>query len=334
MNSQAPTAAVVEQPSLVESAGRTMRRYGRVLTRSALLLALGAEILIFFFFSAHFLTVDNFRNIAIQSSVIGIVAVATALLLLTGYVDLSVGSNLALTAVVTGTLLVHGSSTVVAVAVGLGLGTAIGAFNGILVSYFGFSTIIVTLGMLTALRGIALSASEATPTDFSGSFTAIADGRILTVPVPIVLLALAFIIGGAFLRYSAYGRHIFAIGVNKEAAFLSGIAVRRVPFYLFVLTGAAAALGGIITAARIDAAPGGTLGTGFELQVLTAVLLGGVSFEGGRGTILGVFLGVAFLAILQNGLTLLNVPSTTSLIAQGAVLVVAALLERIGAATP
>jgi ribose transport system permease protein len=263
MNTQAPTAAAVEPTNLAESARRTMRRYGRVLARSALLLALAAEILLFFFFSAHFLTVDNFRDIAIQSSVIGIVAVATALLLLTGYVDLSVGSNLALTAVVTGTLLVHGSSTVVAVAVGLGIGTAIGAFNGILVSYFGFSTIIVTLGMLTALRGIALSASEVTPTGFSSSFTAIGNGTILTVPVPIVLLALAFIIGGAFLRYSAYGRHIFAIGVNKEAAFLSGIEVKRVPFYLFVVTGAAAALGGIIMASRIDAAPGGSLGTGF-----------------------------------------------------------------------
>jgi ribose/xylose/arabinose/galactoside ABC-type transport system permease subunit len=334
MSTQAPSAAAVEPTNLAESAGRTMRRYGRVLARSALLLALATEILLFFLFSAHFLTVDNFRDIAIQSSVIGIVAVATALLLLTGYIDLSVGSNLALTAVVTGTLLVHGTSTVVAVAVGLGLGTAIGAFNGILVSYFGFSTIIVTLGMLTALRGVALSASETTPTGFSESFLSIGNGTILTVPVPIVLLGVAFIIGGAFLRYSAYGRHIYAIGVNKEAAFLSGVAVKRVPFYLFVLTGASAALGGIILASRIDAAPGGTLGSGFELQVLTAVLLGGVSFEGGRGGMFGVFLGVAFLAILQNGLTLLNVPTTTSLIAQGAVLVVAALLERIGASTP
>jgi ribose transport system permease protein len=124
---------------------------------------------------------------------------------------------------------------------------------------------------------------------------------------------------------------VYAIGVNREAAFLSGISVRRIPFLLFVITGLAAGLGGVLLASRIDAAPGGSIGTGFELSVLTAVLLGGVAFDGGRGNMFGVFLGVAFLAILQNGLTLINVPTTASLMAQGLVLVFAAALERASA---
>jgi ribose transport system permease protein len=310
-----------------------MRRYGARIARSALLVALVLEIVIFFLFSADFLTLDNFLDIGVQSSIIGLVAVTTAILLITGYIDLSVGSTLALAAVVTGLLLVHGTSPVLATLAGIGTGLAIGIFNGTLVCYLGFSTIIVTLGSLTAIRGIAISASETTPTGFGDAFASIGNGTLVGVPVPIVIAGLAFLIAGFFLRYSVYGRHVYAIGVNKEAAFLSGISIRRIPFLLFAVTGVSAGLGGVMLASRIDAAPGGSIGNGFELDVLTAVLLGGVAFDGGRGKIFGVLLGVAFLAILQNGLTLLNVPSTTALIAKGGVLIVAAALEYASART-
>jgi ribose/xylose/arabinose/galactoside ABC-type transport system permease subunit len=308
-----------------------VRRYSARLARSALLIALTVEILAFFMLSSDFLTIANFRDIAIQSSIIGLVAVATALLLLTGYIDLSVGSVLALSAVVAGTLVANGTSTLLACLAGVGVGVAVGMFNGVLVCYFGFSTIIVTLGMLTAIRGVAIASSEQTPAGFGESFAQLGNGALLGIPVPIVIVGTAFALGGLFLRYSVWGRHVYAIGVNREAAFLSGVAIRRIPFVLFGVTGLAAGLGGIILASRIDAAPGGTIGTGFELSVLTAVLLGGVAFDGGRGNMFGVLLGVAFLAILQNGLTLLNVPTTASLIAQGAVLVGAAALERVSA---
>jgi len=308
-----------------------LRRYGARMARDALLIALGLEILIFFLFSSEFLTVANFKDIAVQNSVIGLVAVPTALLMLTGYIDLSVGSVLALAAVVTGTALTDGASPLVATLAGVGVGLLVGAFNGFLVSYLGFSTIIVTLGMLTAVRGIAIESSQVTPTGFGSGFAQIGNGSLLSIPVPIVIVGLAFVLGGVFLRYSVWGRHVYAIGVNREAAFLSGISVRRLPFVLFAMTGLATGLGGVILASRIDAAPGGSIGGGFELSVLTAVLLGGVAFEGGRGSMLGVLLGVAFVAILQNGLTLLNVPTTTSLIAQGGVLVVAAALAHVRA---
>jgi ribose/xylose/arabinose/galactoside ABC-type transport system permease subunit len=315
----------------VNRAGHRLRRYRGHVARNALLVALVAEIVLFFLLSADFFTLANFRDIGVQSSIIGLVAVASALLLLTGFIDLSVGSTLAMSAVVAGLLLQHGSNPMVAIAGGVATGLAVGIVNGTLVCFFGFSTIIVTLGMLTAIRGVAIETSGITPTGFGDAFGQLGNGALLGIPIPIFIVGLAFLIGGGFLRYSVYGRHVYAIGVNREAAFLSGISVRRIPFLLFVITGLAAGLGGVLLASRIDAAPGGSIGTGFELSVLTAVLLGGVAFDGGRGNMFGVFLGVAFLAILQNGLTLLNVPTTASLVAQGLVLVFAAALERASA---
>jgi ribose transport system permease protein len=320
-------------PTADEPREGPFRRYGSRIARSALLVALVIEIIVFLLFSADFLTLDNFIDIGVQSSIIGLVAVAVALLVITGYIDLSVGSTLALSAVVCGLLLVHGSSPLVAGLAGVGTGMAVGAINGALVCYLGFSTIIVTLGSLTAIRGVAISASGTTPTGFGDTFSKLGNGTIVGIPVPIVIAGAAFLLAGLFLRYSVYGRHVYAIGVNKEAAFLSGIAVRRIPFLLFVVTGIATGLGGVMLASRIDAAPGGSIGNGFELDVLTAILLGGVAFDGGRGKVFGVLLGVAFLAILQNGLTLLNVPSTTALIAKGGVLIVAAALEFASART-
>jgi ribose transport system permease protein len=332
------TVQQLEQSSTGEGASReskepALRRYGAHIARSALLGALVLEIVVFFLFSADFLTLDNFLDIGVQSSIIGLVAVATALLLITGYIDLSVGSTLALSAVVAGLLLADGTSPALAVLAGIGTGLAVGVFNGALVCYLGFSTIIVTLGTLTAVRGVAISASGTTPTGFGETFAKIGNGEVAGIPAPILIAGVAFLLAGVFLRYSVYGRHVYAIGVNKEAAFLSGISVRRIPFLLFAVTGIAAGLGGVMLASRIDAAPGGSIGNGFELDVLTAVLLGGVAFDGGKGKIFGVLLGVAFLAILQNGLTLLNVPSTTALIAKGGVLIVAAALAFASART-
>jgi ribose/xylose/arabinose/galactoside ABC-type transport system permease subunit len=305
-------------------------RYGGRIAQNALLVALILEVAFFSLFSAQFLTLNNFTNVAVQSSIIGLVAVPTALLLLTGYVDLSIGSTLALGAVVAGVTLVGGADPTLAVLAGVGAGLAVGLLNGALICLLGFSAIIVTLGGLTAIRGVALAVTDQSPTNFPDAFLRLGGGTLSGIPIPVVITGLAFLLGGLFLRYTVYGRYVYAIGVNPEATYLSGVSIRRIPFILFVLTGAAAGLGGTVLAARIGAAPPGTLGTGFELSVLTAVLLGGVAFGGGKGNIFGVLLGVLFLGILQNGLTLLNVPSTYSLIAQGSVLIVAAAFEYLG----
>ncbi len=296
---------------------------------SALLLGVVALLLVFSVLNDAFLTVDNFRNVFIQASVISVVAVPMALLLIAGKVDLSVGSTLALGAVTTGLLITHGVPLLVAILAGVLAGAAVGAIIGVLVTVWDLSPIIVTLGALTAVRGVALTLAPDPVFGFGDSFLALGENDLLGVPYLVLIAGAVFLLGAAVLSRMPAGRHVYAIGINPEAAYLSGVRVGRIGLILFVATGAAAGLAGVMLAARLGSAPSGALGIGFELDVLTAVILGGVAFNGGRGTIAGVFLGVLFLGILQNGLTLEDVPAATALIVKGAVLVTAAGLDRV-----
>lgn len=296
---------------------------------SALLLGVVALLLIFSALNDAFLTVDNFRNIFIQASVISVVAVPMALLLIAGKVDLSVGSTLALGAVVTGLLITDGFPVVPAIVVGVLAGAVVGTINGLLVEAWDLSPIIVTLGALTAVRGIALTLAPDPVFGFPDGFLALGENELFGIPYLVLIAVAVFLLGGAVLSRMPTGRHVYAVGVNPEAAYLSGVRVKRVGIWLFAATGAAAALAGVMLSARLGSAPSGSLGVGFELDVLTAVILGGVAFNGGRGTIVGVFLGVLFLGVLQNGLTLENVPAATALVVKGTVLVLAAGLDRV-----
>ncbi|MGW4489201.1 ABC transporter permease [Amycolatopsis sp. NPDC004368] len=299
--------------------------------RSALLI--GLLVLIGFFTSRSdlFLTVGNIKNIALSGAVLLIVAVPQAVLVIMGYVDLSVGSAVGLSGVVTGMLIVdHHLNWGLAVLAGLVVGAAGGLVNGVLVSYTRLSPIIVTLGTLQLYRGIAQFLRSDPPADFGTGMSLLGRGLYLGIPVPVWIAFIVFAFGALFLSGTPAGRQVYAIGVNREAAFLSGVATKRLPLLVFVVTGLAAGLGGVLFAARLDSAPPSTLGANFELQVLTAVLLGGVAFSGGRGTMLGVALGVVFLGVLNNGMTLMNVPYFAQAIATGAALVVAAGLDELG----
>ncbi|WP_060881082.1 ABC transporter permease, partial [Streptomyces scabiei] len=212
----------------------------------------------------------------------------------------------------------------------LAVGAAVGAVNGVLCCYLGLSPFIVTLGMLAAVRGLAQQLFPLPLSGFGDGFAWLGGARIAGIAAPVVVAAAVLVAGALFLAYTPTGRHVFAIGVNREAAYLSGIDVRRTPFALFVVTGTAAALAGAIKASVLDSVVAGTSGTGFELTVLTAVLLGGVALSGGSGSVLGVLLGVLFLGCLQNGLTLLSVPTFWQQMAQGVALVAGAALAYFG----
>lgn len=296
---------------------------------NALLLGVVALFVVFTLMSDKFLTVGNLKNVSVQISVLAVVAVPMALLLIAGKVDLSVGSTLALGAVTSGMLITHGTAIPLAILAGIGAGAVIGVANGLLVTYLELSPIIVTLGALTAVRGLALTIAPNPIFGFPSGFLSLGENEALGIPYLALIALAAFILGTALLVLLPIGRHVYAIGVNPDAAYLSGVRVSAVGFFLFVLTGAAAGLAGVMLAARLGSAPSGSLGVGFELEVLTAVILGGVAFNGGRGTMLGVFLGVIFLGVLQNGLTLENVPAATAMIIKGGTLVVAAWLDRI-----
>lgn len=314
--------------------GTPVQQARKLVANNALLVGVVALIMTFWLLNDAFLTVGNFRNVFIQSSYISVVAVPVALLLIAGKVDLSIGSVLALGAVTTGLMINNGASPAVAVLAGILVGTAIGTVNGILVTVWKLSPIIVTLGALTVVRGVALTVAPDPVYGFGGDLRILGEGDLFGAPYLVLIAAAVFILGAIVLMQAPVGRHIYAIGVNEEAAYLSGVRVTRISLLLYIATGAAAGLAGVMIAARIGSAPSGALGLGFELDVLTAVILGGVAFTGGRGTIFGVFLGVVFLAILQNGLTLGNVPVATALAIKGSLLVIAAVLDRIAAHAP
>ena len=291
-----------------------------------------AFVLLIAFFATQsnvFLTIDNFRTVLLQSAITLVVVTPFALLLMAGYVDLSVGSQVALSGVVSGHFMVHGMTWPLAALLGVVAATLVGVLHAGLVVRGGMSAIIVTLGTLAAIRGVAEIIAPDPLYGFSESFIDLGTAEVLGVPI-LVIIAVVFVAAGAVvLNWTAIGRHILATGGNAEAASVSGVNTRRIGSWLFIATGAAAGVAGIMLAARVGSTPAATAGEGLEMAVLTAALLGGVAFTGGRGTMRGVVLGVLFLALLQNGLTILNVPAQWSLAAQGTVLVLAALAERL-----
>jgi ribose transport system permease protein len=309
---------------------RSLSRLIELSTRAALILGLAVLVVYFSLGSELFLTMGNFRTIALSSAILLIVAVPQAILVIQGYVDLSVGSIVGLSGVITGLLIVdHGVAWWIAVLAGVGIGVVAGALNGLLVAVTALSPIIVTLGTLQAYRGITQALKDGPPAGFGMDMQLLGRGVLGGVPVPVWIALLVFAVGAVFLYRTPSGRYSYAIGVNKEAAFLSGIPTRTLPLLTYAASGAAAGIGGVLLAARLDSAPPSTLGAGFELDVLTAVLLGGVAFSGGRGTVVGVLVGVAFLGVLRNGMTLMNVPYFTQAIATGAALIVGASLDHL-----
>ncbi|HRW16573.1 MAG: ABC transporter permease [Rhodobacteraceae bacterium] len=308
----------IDRPSRHDLAG--------ILNAAALPLAVVLLGLFFYIKAPVFLTPRNLLSITVQVASLMTIAVPFAILLMAGKVDLSVGSLLGLCGVVAG-LSFPVLGVAGAVVFTLLVGLAAGLVNGFLVSWLSMSPIIVTLGGLTLMRGLAQYLSPNPLFGFPESFSYIGYGVLFGVPYLTWIMLAVLVAGFAFMRLSPFGRHAVAIGVNERAAYLVGIRVKLTVMLLYAAVGVAAALAGLMTVARINSAPSGTLGVGMELSVLTAVLLGGVPFTGGRGSLPRVALGVLLLGMLSNGLILMNVPTEASLMLTGLVLIVAAALD-------
>lgn len=297
--------------------------------RNGLFFALVLLVAIFSFASSRFLTVPNVTVILLQNAVIGLIVVPGAMLILCGLVDLSVGSIAVLAAVVFGQAMDGGLGLPVSMLLGLGVGMLWGAFNGYLIAILGFSPIIITLGGLAGARGLAEFITQGFTTyGYGPEFAFLGNGKLLGVPVPIVLFLIVLLIGLHVWYRAPLGRHMIAIGGAKDTAAELGIPVKLVPFWLYVASGLASALGGLIVASQLDGAAV-TIGTGMELEVLTAILLGGVSFTGGRGSLFGVFFGLLFVGVLSNGLIQINVSPYVEQVAIGAALCGAAALDML-----
>jgi ribose transport system permease protein len=297
------------------------------LQKQGLLIALVLLVAFFWLSSDRFMTSSNIAVILQQVAVDGLVAIPGAMLVLAGYVDLSIGSVTVLSAVVFGEAMQAQLGLGPSVLLGLAAGTGWGALNGWLIAYLGMSPIIVTLGGLAGARGLALLITKGfTVFGFGPLFAELGNGTILSVPLPIWIYAVAFLIGAHVWYQTPYGRHMAAIGGARDAALALGIKARAIPFWLYVVSGFCGALGGLILTSELDGASV-SLGIGMELNVLTGILLGGVAFTGGRGSLFGVLFGTVFIGALSNGLIQINVSPYFQQVAVGIALVMAAGLD-------
>ncbi len=290
-----------------------------------------ALVLLSLYFSestGSFFTRSNILVVLEQVSVLGMVAVPGAMLLVSGNLDLSVGSVAGLSAAMFGEFdKIFHWPTLLAVLGALAVGALWGTMNGALISYLGFSPVIVTLGGFAGAAGLAQTiTSDVTRSGFGATFDGLGGGTLAGIPVPVIIFFAVFLVGAYVWYETRTGRHLIAIGASKDAATALGVGSRRLPFVIYVLSGTAAALGGLILTAQLDGASV-QIGVGLELQVLTAILLGGVAFNGGRGSLWGTLAGILFIGVLDDGLILINVGPYVADLAVGAALVVAAALD-------
>lgn len=308
----------------------SMRRLGPIAgwsQRNGLFFALIILLVIFSALSPRFFTASNLSTILLAVAIVGIIAVPGAMLILAGYVDLSVGSIAVLASIVFGQLYSAGVPASVAFIAALATGLAWGVLNGVLIAYLNFSPIIVTLGGLAGARGLAELINQGiTQYSFGPGFAVLGNGVWLGVPVPVWIFLVAFVAGGYVWYQMPYGRHMTAIGADKAAARSLGIPIKRIPLALYAVSGCAAALGGLIFTSQLDGASL-SIGQNLELEVLTSILLGGVSFQGGRGSLFGVLVGVLFIGALDNGLVIVNISPFFAGVATGTALVFAAALD-------
>lgn len=300
------------------------------LARLGPLLGLILIMVVLGFASDNFFTLDNILNLLRQVSINALIAFGMTFVILTGGIDLSVGSMLAFGSALTAGILASGMDPILGVLIGLMAGLAMGAFNGVVITKGKVAPFIATLATMTIFRGATLVYTEGRPiTGLSESFTfeMIGKGYVFGVPFPAILMIVVFFILFFVLNKTVFGRKVYAIGGNEEASVLSGIKADRVKIGVYALTGMLSVLAGIILTSRLNSAQP-TAGTMYELDAIAAVVLGGTSLAGGRGRITGTLIGALIIGVLDNGLNLMNVSSFYQQIVKGGVILLAVLLDR------
>jgi ribose transport system permease protein len=301
-----------------------LSHYGRQLGTFSGLLGLA---LVLWALTPHFLTISNLLNIAEQATIIAIIAVGMTFVIITGGIDLSVGSTLAFAGVVMASVLHSGLPLPLALMVGLGSGLLCGLVNGLLITIGRLPPFIATLGMMSVARGAALMFTEGRPiSGFSEGFRSLATGEVLRIPAPVIIMIGVYVIAHFVLRRTKLGRYTYAIGGNEEAALLSGINVRLYKTMVYGLAGLLSGLAAILLTARLNSAQP-IAGMSYELDAIAATVIGGTSLLGGEGTVVGTLIGALIMAVLRNGLNLLGVSSFIQQIVIGTVIIVAVLID-------
>lgn len=308
-----------------ETAGQ-MRARMKAPEWGALLVFLLAEIVFFAVNSPYFLSWPNMVNIVTALSITGILAAGGTILLIAGQFDLSVGSGTAFVALVFA-LTAQSLGLAPAAAVAVVTGVGIGMLNGFLVTVVGVNALITTLGTLAIFRGLTLSIGGASSVRITGFDWAIAR-PFFDIPVSALLFLAIAVIIAVVLSRTVFGRTIYAIGANENAARLVGIRTKKTLFLAFVISGLCMAITGLVSASQLGSTSG-TTGTGLELAVVTAIILGGTSLKGGTGSMFGTVLGLLIVGVLNNGMTLMNINSTWQQVAAGTLLILAVSFDQI-----
>lgn len=306
----------------------TLPAWKLVLDKFLALAGLVALCVILTILTPNFLTFDNLVNVARQISITGIVAVGMTIVIVTSGIDLSVGSVLALAACAAGLLMSRGLPVPVALTAGVGVGALCGLVNGLLITKLRITPFIATLGMMSVARGAALVITGGIPVDTLPESVATIAGNLGPVPIPVLVMLLVALVGAAILGWTRLGRYAYALGSNEEAVRLSGIAVDRYKIAIYVISGLLAAVAGMVMMARLSSAQP-TGGNMMELDAIAAVVIGGASLMGGRGTIFGTIVGVAIIGVLRNGLVLLDVSAFWQQLVIGVVIVLAVALDQV-----
>jgi len=305
---------------------RRIAGHGRRLGTLAGLLAL---CVLMWILTPHFLTVSNLLNVLEQTSINAIVAVGMTYVIISGGIDLSVGSLLALAGVVLGTLLHQDAGLGAAVLAALGIGALFGSLSGVAITWGRLPPFIATLGMMSIARGCALLFTEGRPVSgFDAGFRAIATERIAGIPAPVFVTAAVYLAAHFVLSETKFGRYVYALGGNEEATRLSGVNVRLCKTAVYAVSGLTSGIAAVLLTARLNSAQP-IAGIMYELDAIAAVVIGGTSLVGGEGGLGGTLIGALIMGVLRNGLNLLNVSSFMQQVVIGLVIVGAVLIDTL-----
>lgn len=303
---------------------------GQFFEKFATLIGLLVVILIFSILKPKFLDVNNIFNLLRQASINGLLALGMTFVVLTGGIDLSVGSILGASGIFAALVAQNqGIPWFVAVLVGLGVGLILGSVNGIVVSWLKVPAFVATLGMLSVARGITYLASNAQPVPgLSQGFLKIGGGSVGIIPIPVVILVVVFLICSIILYWTKYGRYIYGVGGNARAARVSGINVKKITCSAYMIAGVLAGLAGVVLTSRVSSGLA-MAGQNYETDAIAAVVMGGTSLAGGRGRLWGTLIGVLIIAVLNNGLDMMAVSSYWQLIIKGLIIVAAVMMDSL-----
>lgn len=301
-----------------------MKKAIDVIKSRAIWVFLFLMIVFFAIMSDNFLSMRNLMNVAKQVSIFGVASVGMTYVILLGGIDLATGSIISFVNIVAAYFMVNmGLNPILAVIGSLVISTIIGLLNGVIIAEIGMPPLIVTFASQTIFAGLAYIICKGTPISrFPESFLAMGQGYVGPIPIPVIIMVLCFAVGAFILSKTYFGRYFYAIGGNEEAAVLSGIQVKKVKYIVYALSGFFAGIAGLVMLARANTGQPNA-GLGYEFDVITCVVLGGVSVSGGSGKMSNVIAGVLIIGVLSNGMVLLNVSSYMQMVIKGIILLLA-----------